>query len=66
VPQSWIPPEQILELRSLVRLRRSLVEQRTAWPQRIHAQLSITAIRPAGHEPGGAQPGRLDRITAGY
>jgi transposase len=39
VPRSWIPPEQILELRSLVRLRRALVEQRTAWQQRIHAQL---------------------------
>ena len=39
VPESWIPPEQILELRSLVRLRRALVEQRTAWQQRIHAQL---------------------------
>ena len=39
VPESWIAPEQILELRSLVRLRRALVEQRTAWQQRIHAQL---------------------------
>jgi transposase len=39
VPESWIAPEQILELRSLVRLRRALVEQRTAWLQRIHAQL---------------------------
>lgn len=39
VPESWIPPEHILELRSLVRLRRTLVEQRTAWQQRIHAQL---------------------------
>jgi transposase len=39
VPESWIAPEQILELRSLVRLRRALVEQRTAWLQRVHAQL---------------------------
>jgi transposase len=39
VPESWIPPEHILELRSLVRLRKTLVEQRTAWQQRIHAQL---------------------------
>jgi transposase len=39
VPRSWIPPEQILELRSLVRLRRALVEQRTGWQQRIQAQL---------------------------
>lgn len=39
LPHSWIPPEQILELRSLVRLRKSLVDERTAWQQRIHAQL---------------------------
>jgi transposase len=39
VPESWIAPEHILELRSLVRLRRSLIEQRTGWLQRIHAQL---------------------------
>jgi transposase len=39
VPESWIAPEHILELGSLVCLRRALVEQRSAWLQRIHAQL---------------------------
>ena len=39
LPESWIPPEQILELRSLVRLRKAPVDQRTAWLQRIRAQL---------------------------
>jgi hypothetical protein len=39
VPRSWIRSEQILDLRSLVRLPRALVEQRTGWQQRIHAQL---------------------------
>ncbi|CAN5828135.1 hypothetical protein BH23ACT11_BH23ACT11_12920 [soil metagenome] len=39
LPESWIPPEHIQELRTLVRLRKSLVEDRTAWQQRIHAQL---------------------------
>ena len=39
VPQSWIAPEHILELRALVRLRKTLVEQRTEWLQRIHAVL---------------------------
>lgn len=39
LPESWIPPEQILELRSLVRLRKALVDERCAWQQRIHAQL---------------------------
>jgi transposase len=39
LPESWIAPEHIQELRTLVRLRKSLVEERTAWQQRIHAQL---------------------------
>jgi transposase len=39
LPESWIPPEHIQELRTLVRLRKSLLEDRTAWQQRIHAQL---------------------------
>ena len=39
LPESWIPPEHILELRSKVRLRHTLVERRTEWQQRIQAQL---------------------------
>ncbi|HYT86716.1 MAG TPA: IS110 family transposase [Burkholderiales bacterium] len=39
LPESWIPPAQILELRTLVRLRKTLIDQRTAWQQRMHAQL---------------------------
>jgi transposase len=39
LPESWIAPSHIQELRTLVRLRKSLVEERTAWQQRIHAQL---------------------------
>jgi transposase len=39
LPESWIPPPQILELRTRVRLRKTLIDQRTAWQQRIHAQL---------------------------
>ena len=30
LPESWIPPAQILELRTLVRLRKTLIDQRTA------------------------------------
>jgi transposase len=47
LPQSWIPPAQILELRTLVRLRKTLIDQRTAWQQRIHAQLFHQGV-PAG------------------
>jgi transposase len=39
LPSSWIPPAWILELRTTVRLRKTLVDQRTAWQQRIHAVL---------------------------
>jgi transposase len=39
VPESWIPPEWILELRSKVRLRHALIQQRGEWQQRIQAQL---------------------------
>jgi transposase len=39
LPESWIPPAHILELRTRVRLRKTLIDQRTAWQQRIHAQL---------------------------
>ncbi|MGH2847275.1 MAG: IS110 family transposase [Thermoleophilaceae bacterium] len=39
VPESWIPPEWILELRSKVRLRHTLIDERGVWQQRIQAQL---------------------------
>jgi transposase len=39
LPQSWIPPAPILELRTLVRTRKALLDQRTAWQQRMQAQL---------------------------
>jgi transposase len=39
VPESWIPPTHILELRSKVRLRHTLISERGTWQQRIQAQL---------------------------
>jgi transposase len=47
LPESCIPPAHILELRTLVRLRKTLIDQRTAWQQRIHAQLFHQGV-PAG------------------
>ena len=49
LPESWIPPAQILELRTRVRLRKTLIDQRTAWQQRLHAQLFHQGV-PAGLE----------------
>jgi len=39
LPESWIPPTAVLEWRERVRLYKSLVDQRTTWVQRIHAEL---------------------------
>jgi transposase len=39
VPESWIAPDHILDLRARVRLRHTLSEQRGEWQQRIQAVL---------------------------
>jgi transposase len=39
LPESWVPPAHLLDLRELVRLRKTLIDQRTQWKQRIHAVL---------------------------
>jgi transposase len=39
LPESWIPPAHIQDLRVLVRMRKNLVDERTAFLHRIHAQL---------------------------
>jgi transposase len=46
LPESWIPPAQILELRTRVRLRKTLIDQRTAWQQRLQAQLFHQGVPP--------------------
>jgi transposase len=38
-PESWIPLAHMLEIRTLGRLYCTLMEERRAWQQRIHAQL---------------------------
>jgi len=55
IPESWIPPAHVLEARTNVRLYKTLVDQRTSWIQRIHAQLFHHGAPP--------QPGLL--TTAG-
>jgi transposase len=39
LPESWIPPDHLLDLRAQVRLRHTLVDQRGEWQQRIQAAL---------------------------
>jgi transposase len=46
IPESWIPPASILELRTLVRLRKTLLDQRIEWQQRVQAQLFHQGVVP--------------------
>jgi hypothetical protein len=39
LPESWIPPDHVLDLRAKVRLRHTLVDQRGEWQQHIQAVL---------------------------
>jgi transposase len=79
LPESWIPPTDVLEWRERVRLYKSLIDQRTTWCQRIHAELfqhgvsvpegairsAATRARLAGE---GVQlsPAGRQRIRVGY
>jgi len=45
LPQSWIPPAHILDLRARVQTRHLLSHQRTEWQQRIHSVLYHHGVR---------------------
>jgi transposase len=45
LPESWIPPAHILDLRARVRCRHTISHQRGEWQQRIHAVLYHHGIR---------------------
>ncbi len=46
LPASWIPPTIVLEWRERVRLCTTLVDQRSTWVQRIHAELYQHGVAP--------------------
>jgi transposase len=48
LPESWIPPDYILDLRARVRLRHTLSEQRGEWQQRIQSVLYHHGCRQRG------------------
>jgi transposase len=63
LPSSWIPPTWILDLRTTVRLRKTLVDQRTAWQQRIQAALFHHGLpRPTQQLLSGATRGWLEQV----
>jgi transposase len=47
LPESWIPPDHVLEARTLGRTYVALMDERRAWQQRIHAQLFHQGVPPA-------------------
>src|SRR4051794_31030863 len=46
LPESWIPPQHLLELRARVRLRHTLIDERREWQQRIQATLYHHGVAP--------------------
>ncbi|MBI2983626.1 MAG: IS110 family transposase [Chloroflexi bacterium] len=46
LPESWIAPPHVLEVRTCVRLYVSLMDERRGWQQRIHAQLFHQGVAP--------------------
>lgn len=46
LPESWIPPAHVLEVRTLGRLYVALMDERRAWQQRVHAQLFHQGVPP--------------------
>jgi transposase len=56
LPESWIPPEHVLEVRTLGRLYVALMDERRAWQQRIHAQLFHQGVPAIHHLLGTGRP----------
>jgi len=50
LPESWIPPEHLLEIRSLCRLYADLMSDRNGWQQRIHATCFHQGVPPIGRD----------------
>jgi transposase len=62
LPESWIPPEHVRELRAKVRLRKTLVDQRSAWQHRIQAQLFHHGVPKAARLLTPARRAQLTRL----
>jgi transposase len=58
LPESWVPPAHILELRTCTRLRHTLVAERTAWVQRIRSTLFHHGLHADAPERLGTRAGR--------
>jgi transposase len=63
LPECWIPPGHVLEIRAKVRLYKDLLEERAGWQQRVHATLFHLGA-PAQTPLLGSDPERLTRLDA--
>jgi transposase len=62
LPESWIPPEHLLDLRARVRLRHTLVDERREWQQRIQASLYHHGVPPRSWLLGAESRAWLSRL----
>jgi transposase len=59
LPEAWIPPAHVREWRTRGRLRKTLIDERTAWLQRVQATLFHHGV---GGVPAGAALRRWARV----
>jgi len=64
LPTSWIPPQQVREIRAILELYKDLRDEHTAWVQRIHATLFHQGVPGLGTG-GVASPAGRARLEAG-
>src|SRR6266536_3389138 len=63
LPESWIPPEHLLDLRARVRLRHTLVDARRKWQQRMQAVLYHPGVPPRSWLLGAESRTRLTSLA---
>lgn len=63
LPESWIPPEQVTELRALLELFKDLRDEHTGWVQRLYATLFHHGVPATDGDLLGAEQRR--RLEAG-
>src|SRR5256885_6261928 len=64
LPTSWIPPEQVREIRAVLELYKDLRDEHTAWVQRIHATLFHQGVPQLGNG-GVTAPAGRGRVEGG-
>jgi transposase len=64
LPTSWIPPQQVREMRAVLELYKDLRDEHTAWVQRIHATLFHQGV-PSPGTGGVTSPTGRARLQAG-